>query len=85
MIYRQKNCADFYNFISWARFYIFLHIQWIFSSWWVSLGGHHLLDPPGHGVAQPLEVVLGDACGPHDLDLVHFGQGSLLLQLLSLH
>jgi hypothetical protein len=69
-----------------ARFYIF----YIFSNKIpvlgdLYLGGHHLLDPPGHGVTQPLAEVLGDAPGPQELDLLdQLGHraGVLLQQIL---
>lgn len=51
----------------------------------VPLHSQHLLDPPGHRIAQLLEVVPGQALHPEHLDggdeLVH-GAGVLVLQVL---
>ncbi len=36
----------------------------------VPLGLQHLLDPPGHGVAEVLQVVPAELAGPEQLDLL---------------
>ncbi len=36
----------------------------------VPFGLQHLLDPPGHGVAEVLEVVPAEVAGPEQLDLL---------------
>jgi hypothetical protein len=53
----------------------------------LSLGSHHLLDPPRHRVVLLFAVVLSEACGPQELGL-HDQLGhraGVLLLVLTLH
>jgi hypothetical protein len=62
-----QKCANYSIFISMTRTHL--------PSRFLVLGGflpwkEHLVDPAGHGYAQPSAVVLGNAHGPQHLELM---------------